>query len=259
MCVTKINGIYLNQSPLAPFKKTVHGFTARLGGVSRGAYESLSMSPRRGDDPSCVRENEKLLAAALKLDLGKLTSTLQEHTATVRIVHKDDVGRGVSKPWDGGVDGIVTQLRGVPLLCYSADCVPILFYATDIEAIAAVHAGWRGSAAKIVIETVRILTSLGARAEHIYAAIGPCIGKCCYEVSENVARRFDESTYLKKPNGKYMLDLARENLLQLTQCGVPAENASLSGICTACRNDLFFSHRAQGGKSGTLGGIICMR
>lgn len=259
MCVTKINGIYLNQSPLVPFKETVHGFTARLGGVSRGAYESLSMSPRRGDDPSCVRENERLLTAALGLDLGKLTSTFQEHTATVRIVREDDVGRGVSKPWNCGVDGIVTQLRGVPLLCYSADCVPILFYTNDIGAIAAVHAGWRGSAAKIVMETTRILKSLGARAENIYAAIGPCIGKCCYEVSEDVACRFNEGTYLKKPNGKYMLDLARENLLQLVQSGVPAENVSLSGICTACRNDLFFSHRAQGGKSGTLGGIICMR
>ncbi len=259
MCITKINGIYLYQSGVLKKENLVHGFTARLGGVSTGAYESLSMSPRRGDDPKAVRENEKILVSALGLKLENLTSTLQEHTANVRVIEKEDIGRGVKTQWSSGVDGIVTTLKNVPLLCYSADCVPILFYAADIKAIGAVHAGWRGTAAQIAKNAVRTLFCLGASGENIYAAIGPCIGKCCYEVGGDVAKNFRKDVYTEKENGKYMLDLALENRMQLADAGLREEKISLSGICTSCKNELFFSHRAQHGKSGTLGGIICMR
>ena len=148
--------------------------------------------------------------------------------------------------------------KNVPLLCFAADCVPILMYAENIGAIAAIHAGWRGSAEKIVQKTAQKLITLGAVPESIYAAIGPCIGACCYEVSEDVAEKFDEKYSVSKGNGKYMLDLAKVNADLIKSVGVKDENISVSGICTKCNNDLFFSHRAQNGKSGTLGGIICI-
>ena len=259
MCVTEVNGIYLNKSGvLSQFENIVHGFTARQGGVSQGCYESLSMSPRRGDDPQCVRKNEEILCNALSLDLKRLTSTRQGHTANVEIIDESRIGRGVLTPWENGVDGCITRIKNVPLLCYSADCVPILLYASDIEAIGAVHAGWRGSEAQIVKRCVEKMAELGAAAGNIFAAIGPCIGRCCYEVSDDVALKFDECFYDYKGGGKYMLDLSAVNRSLLMKCGVPDENISLSGVCTKCRNDLFFSHRGQGGKSGTLGGIICM-
>ena len=147
----------------------------------------------------------------------------------------------------------------MPILCYSADCVPILMYASDIKAVAAIHAGWRGSAKGIAAKTVQKLIDMGAKAENIYAAIGPCIGKCCYEVSEDVALRFDSEFYTDKGDGKYMLALDSVNKSQIEKCDVPTENVWVSDICTKCNNDLFFSHRGQGGKSGTLGGIICMK
>lgn len=260
MCITEIGTIALYQSDvLSQFENLVHGFTTRKGGVSRGAYESLSMSPRRGDDIECVHRNEEILCSALFLDVQKLTSTRQEHTDRVEIIDENRIGIGVKTPWEYGVDACITTLKNVPLLCYSADCVPILIYADDIGAIGAIHAGWRGSESAIAYKTVQKIISLGANAKNIYAAIGPCIGQCCYEVDGDVALRFDEKYYIKKPLSKYMLDLGRVNYDLIKECGVNEENISLSGICTKCNNDLFFSHRGQNGKSGTLGGIICMR
>lgn len=260
MCITEIGTIALYQSSvLSQFENLVHGFTTRKGGVSCGAYESLSMSPRRGDDIECVHRNEEILCRELSLDVSKLTSTRQEHTDKVEIIDESRIGIGVKRPWEYGVDACITTLKNVPLLCYSADCVPILIYAEDIGAIAAIHAGWRGSESGIARKTVQEIISLGAAAKNIYAAIGPCIGQCCYEVDGDVALRFGEKYYTQKPLSKYMLDLGRVNYDLIKECGVKEENISLSEICTKCNNDLFFSHRGQNGKSGTLGGIICMR
>lgn len=260
MCITEIGKVALYQSEvLLNFNNLVHGFTTRKGGVSTGAYESLSMSPRRGDDIECVRENERILCRELSLDIERLSSTRQEHTDNIEIIDKERIGYGVKIPWDHPVDACITTEKNVPVLCYSADCVPILLYADDIKAIAAVHAGWRGTESKIVYKTVQKIIEMGAESKNIYAAIGPCIGKCCYEVDGEVAKKFSEKYYTEKPSDKYMLDLGSVNFDLIKECGVKEENISLSGICTKCNNDIFFSHRGQNGKSGTLGGIICMR
>ncbi len=260
MCITKIGNIALCQSSvLSRFDNIVHGFTTRKGGVSKGEYASLSMSPWRGDEIECVRENERILCQSLSLDVKKLTATKQEHTDVVEIIDESRIGYGIEIPWNKGVDACITTLKNVPLLCYSADCVPILIYASDVEAIAAVHAGWRGTQSKIAEKTVEKMIESGADGSNIYAAIGPCIHKCCYEVSDDVALRFEKKYYRTCENGKYMLDLASVNRALIVGCGVPDGNISVSDMCTRCNNDLFFSHRGQNGKSGTLAGIICMR
>lgn len=260
MCINKIGKISLYQSELlSQFERLIHGFTTREGGVSEGEYASLSLSPMRGDNIERVHRNEEILCNELSLDADKLSSTRQEHTDTVEIIDRNRIGYGVKTPWEYAVDGCITMEKNVPLVCYSADCVPILLYAKDIGAIGAVHAGWRGSQKKIVQKAVQKLIGLGAATDNIYAAIGPCIGQCCYEVSADVARQFDRKYYTEKQNEKYMLDLASVNYDLVKGCAVPQRHISLSGICTKCNNDLFFSHRAQNGKSGTLGGIICMR
>ena len=260
MCITEIGRIALYQGDvLSGFKNIVHGFTTRKGGVSTGEYASLSMSPWRGDDVVNVRENERILCESLSLDLSKLTATKQEHTDTVEIIDESRIGYGIGIPWNKGVDACITTLKNVPLLCYSADCVPILMYASDIEAIAAIHAGWRGTQSEIVKKTALKMVEMGAAGNHIYVEIGPCIHKCCYEVSDDVALQFEEKYYDKCDNGKYMLDLASVNRDLVKMYGVPDENISVSELCTKCNNDLFFSHRGQNGKSGTLAGVICMR
>jgi YfiH family protein len=137
--------------------------------------------------------------------------------------------------------------------------VPVLIYASDIEAIGAIHSGWRGTSKKIVSKAITKLIEMGALPENIHVSIGPCIGQCCYEVSGDVASFFDEKYSVFKGNDKFMLDLGHVNYDLSVGCGVRDENISLSGICTSCHNDLFFSHRGQNGKCGTMGAIICMR
>lgn len=256
MPIREINGIAVWQSEL--FRENViHGFTCRKGGVSSGEYASLSMSPRRGDDPAAVRKNEEILCQAMGLNISRLTSTAQEHTNAVEIIDGENAGRGIQYPWSSGVDGIITLVKGVPLLAYAADCVPILLYAEDIEAVAAVHSGWRGTEGKIALNAVEKLRRMGARPEKMTAVIGPAIGRCCYEVSEDVALRFPSQCRDAKGGGKYMLDLKQVNELMLRHAGVG--QIDNTAPCTMCRNDLFFSHRGQGGKSGTLAAFIELR
>ncbi len=260
MQIRKIGKVSLYQSEVfGKFPNIVHGFTTREGGVSKGQYESLSLSPYRGDDIECVHKNEEILCKSLGFDYSRLSSTKQEHTDNIEVITSENIGIGVHVPWGKGVDAVITREKNVPILCYSADCVPIIMYASDIQAIAAIHSGWKGTAMKIAEKTVKKLIETGAKHENIHAAIGPCIGKCCYEVSEDVALKFDEKYYTAKENGKYMLDLEAVNSDLIRSAGVLKENISVSSICTKCHNDIFFSHRGQGGTSGTLGGIICMR
>ncbi len=254
MPIREINGLDVYQSELLQRDGLIHGFTGRRGGVSVGAYASLSMSPRRGDDPARVRENEKILCAALGLNLSRLTSTRQEHTDEIAVIDEANVGIGIKSPWDRGVDGIITLLPNTPILAYSADCVPVLMYAPSIGAIAAVHSGWKGTRARIVRKCAEKLIELGAPSEDIIAVIGPAIGKCCYEVSGEVALQFPESCRSERPDGKFMLDLRAANVLMLKEAGV--EKIDNSAPCTKCNNEIFFSHRGQGGKSGTLGAVI---
>ena len=212
MQIRKIGNVSLCQSDmLCKFENLIHGFTTREGGVSEGDYKSLSLSPFRGDDIDSVHKNEEILCESLALSVERLSSTKQEHTDNIEIIEKENIGIGVHFPWGKGVDGVITKEKNVPILCYSADCVPILMYASDIEAIAAIHSGWKGTAMKIAEKTVKKLIKMGASPQNIYAVIGPCIGKCCYEVSEDVALRFDEKYYTAKADGKYMLDLEKVN------------------------------------------------
>lgn len=255
MPITTLNGVGFYQSPLLlQFPEIRHGFTCRFGGVSTGAYESLSMSPRRGDDPSAVRQNEAIAAHALGVCGNCLTATRQEHTDVVELLTPAQIGVGIQTPWDHAVDGLICTLQGVPILAYAADCVPILLYAPNIGAIGAVHAGWRGTASAIVQKAVRAMTARGADPKRIYAVIGPAIGPCCYEVDAPVAEACGCAAAVG--GGKFMVDLPAANRRLLEAEGLLPSNIDNCAICTKCNNDLFFSHRGQGGKSGTLGALI---
>lgn len=257
MPIRKINGVELWQSELLLERgEIIHGFTCRGGGVSTGEYASLSLSPRRGDDPARVRRNEEILCRALGFKHENLTSGRQEHTDEIAVIDENNRGAGISFPWEHGVDALITLLPDTPLIAYAADCVPILLYAPDIRAVAAVHSGWRGTALGIAAKTAESLVRMGAAPENILAAIGPAIGVCCYETSSDVAERFPESCRVAAENGKYMLDLRAAVELSLRGLGI--KEIDNSAPCTRCSNALFFSHRAQNGKSGTMGAVISL-
>ena len=249
---------FLTSDKFSKVKGLCHGFSLRHGGVSEGDYDSLNVGLRRGDDIDKAKKNIDIAGEALSLTRENLTLTYQTHTTNVAFLTREDVGRA---EWPEGVDGIVTDMKNVPLMCYSADCVPTLLCDPVRSMIGAVHGGWRGTAGNIVEKAVGVMKEHGSNEKDILAFIGPAIGMCCYEVSLDVAERFFEyeDFVLEKENGKYMLDLKNITREQLKNAGLSDENIENSDICTSCRNEDFFSHRAQNGKSGLLGGFIELR
>jgi YfiH family protein len=146
-------------------------------------------------------------------------------------------------------DGMVTQ-EDIGLMCFYADCVPLLFFHPPTGMVGLAHAGWKGTVNKIIREVFKKIREAGGTAQDCFAAIGPCIGSCCYEVGEDVAAVFNENfndtdILARIIPGKYQLDLVKANLGLLLEEGVPPENISTANLCTSCHNDVFFSYRKE--------------
>jgi YfiH family protein len=209
----------------------VVAFTTRVGGVSDGVYESLNLTAGTGDDPARVAENRRRVCAAVGLDDGRLSFNRQVHSPTV---HRAG-GRG--EPGDG----LWSDEPGLPMLAFSADCLPIAIARRGGERrLAVVHAGWRGLAEGVVAAAVAAVGGETA------AAIGPAIGPCCYEVGPEVSERFDADL----PRGR-VLDLWEASERALRRAGV--EQVERVDLCTRCNEELFFSHRRQGPIRGAQG------
>lgn len=248
--------------------KCISAFTTRMGGVSRGKYASMNMSFSNGDSSKSVRENYNILFSALGLDPEKAVLSHQTHTNNIRVVKERDIGKGIviHRDYDN-VDGLVTNLKGVALVTQFADCVPLLFYDPVQEVIATSHAGWRGTVQEIGKKTVEVMVGLyGCDTKNIRAAIGPSIGRCCYEVDDPVLNEFEMFTdipskkiFTKKENGKYMLDLWTANRLILEGAGIKPKNICITDLCTCCNSQFFHSHRASGGSRGNLAAVIALK
>ena len=213
-------------------------FSTRRGGVSVGPFESLNLGRKTGDDVSSVDENRRRLCAEIGADEEKLTVGFQTHST---VVNRAEAGsRGVPG------DGLWTDEPGIPMLVLGADCVLLALARTngDRPALAVVHAGWRGLIDGVVEVTGR---SLGTR---LSAVVGPAIGPCCYEVGEEVARRFrDQYGRSIVSNGKLDLWTAAEQAAR----AAGATDVERIDLCTQCRPDLFFSERRTGRPRGTQG------
>lgn len=238
-----------------------HGFTTRLGGVSKDYLESLNLGAHRGDEPENVAENYRILGDALGFSPENLVLTNQVHGNTVRVVGRSDAKGSFSNRDYPECDGLVTNDPGVALMVFSADCTPVLFYDPVTGAVGAAHAGWRGTAQKIAATVVKTMeTAFGCDPKNICAAIGPNIGKCCFETDRDVpdamVNAFGEAAkaYITAKNDKFFVDLKGINALCLRDAGV--ENIDISTHCTACRPDLFWSHRVTQGHRGSQGAII---
>ena len=241
-----------------------HAFSTRLGGVSRGEFNSMNMSFNRGDIEENVTENYKRLCNAIGVSFEDLVASSQDHHTFVRRVSASEKGIGIYRPKDlQSVDGLITNESSVALVTYFADCTPLMFVDTESHAIGAAHAGWRGTVGRIGAETVRRMgEEFGTKPENLIVSIGPAINKCCYEVDEPVAEQFrklglnTQMFLFEKGNGKYMLDLIETNRQILITSGIPEQNIILSDVCTRCNSDLIWSHRATGGKRGGMCAII---
>lgn len=237
-----------------------HAFTTRLGGVSEGYLESLNIGFHRGDDPSRVLENYEILGNALGFSPENMVLANQIHSGLVLSVGAGDC-RGIDSHDYPTCDGLVTREEGVALVVFTADCTPILLWDPVTGAVGALHAGWRGTTARIARRGVEAMAeNYGCRPENIRAAIGPNIGPCCFETDADVPAAVekalgpDAGRYIRPRGAKFHVDLKGVNAHILRQSGV--RHIEISTECTACNPDRYWSHRIVGSRRGSQGAVI---
>lgn len=264
------NGVrYLQFPALLETGVCRHLFSTRIGGVSEGDLESMNLSYTRGDKKENVDENYRRIAGIMDCSMNDFVLTHQTHITNVRVVTEEDRGKGIIKERDyEDVDGLVTNVPGIVLSTFYADCVPLYFVDPVKKAIGLSHSGWRGTVNKMGKVTVlKMMEEYGSNPSDIIVAIGPSICVDCYEVSMDVAEEFLRAfsgadnlskIVIPKNEEKAMLDLWQANLAVLLEAGIKPEHVSLPDICTACNKELLFSHRASNGKRGNLGAFLAL-
>jgi YfiH family protein len=242
---------------------TLHGFTTRHEGVSRQPYNSLNMGTNTFDSPHNVQGNRSILARAFGARAERLVTVNQVHGLDLLVI--DTPNPDYSHFLKLECDGIVTNQPGVMIGVCIADCVPILLLDPQNKVVAALHAGWKGTAGDIASKGVETLVGLfGSKTADILAAVGPAIGPCCYEVDAPVWEAFDRNGVdldcfeRKAGSGKWGLDLATANCRQLLKAGVAQKNIATTPMCVSCEHDLFFSYRRDKGETGRQMGFIML-
>lgn len=250
-----------------------HGFSTRIGGVSDGVFDSLNLGFNRGDEDANVHENFKRIANALDMNYERMCLSKQTHTTNVIVVDEKDAGNGIVRPLPyDDVDGLITNVKDMPLVTFYADCVPLFLYDPVHEVVALSHSGWRGTVGKIGKVTIeKMAEHFGTVPADVICGIAPSICRNCYEVSADVADAFvgafgeENRDVILKPSvlnpddsDKFMLDLWAACKLVFLEAGVPEENIEITDYCTRCNPDLFYSHRIMGANRGSLAAFISL-
>lgn len=242
---------------------SAQGFTTRHEGVSRTPYNSLNLGTNTLDQLHSVEGNRSLLARAFGINHEALVTVRQVHGSDILVI--DEPNEDYSHFLSLESDAIITNQPELMIGVCVADCAPILLIDPHKRVIAAVHAGWQGTAAKIVSKTVAGMSSVfGCEPSSIQAAIGPCIGSCCYEVDTPVKQAFKQNEVpwdsFTEPTetGKWRLNLASANQDLLVSAGIPASSIQVSDMCVSCQRELFFSYRRDGGDTGRQMGFIML-
>jgi len=246
---------YLQAAVFGECAFLIHAFCARQGGVSQNEYASLNVSFNEGDEEYSVLQNWGKLAAAFAIPLEQFLVVNQVHGDEIFVIKPH--GSYFSSRSELNYDAIVTNRTNLAICIKTADCVPVFFVDRVKKIIAVTHAGWRSTALNISAKVIGLIQNqYGSSLQNILVAIGPSIGKCCYQVDSAVADAFrgqkNHEIYLQPATvgNKWILDLPEANRRQILDCGVPEKNIETSGFCTSCRQDIFFSHRGSGGITG---------
>jgi YfiH family protein len=256
----EVNGlVFYHFDNLASYDEVFHGVFTRLGGVSLSPYDSLNVGHFIGDNHQAVEANHDLICQALGISKRDIATAHQVHGSQVALIGPDDRGRVIP-----ATDALVTDSPGVALMLRFADCLPILFYDSVRRAIGLAHAGWKGTIGRIAAKTASAMTeAYGSRPGDIVAGLGPCIGPCCYQIGSDVIELVKASfnhwrgLLRLQEDGSFHFDLWEANRRQLIELGVG--KIAVIQLCTACRTDEFFSHRAEGGHTGRFAVILGMR
>jgi YfiH family protein len=263
------NGVkYYTISSFSETGLVKHGFSTRLGGISKAPYQSLNMGFHTGDDWEAVKENRRLFVESIGIPLESLVTAHQVHGDQIYVASSNDRGKGALDQ-DTAVketDALITGETGVALMAFYADCVPIMFLDPNRKVIAIAHAGWKGTVLKIGKKTVeKMVKVFGCRPEDILAAICPSIGPCHYEVDAPVISKIQESfsqwpdfLQLKENGLKAQLNLWEANRLTLLEAGLLNKNITVAEICTCCHPQRLYSYRYDQGRTGRLAGIIML-
>jgi YfiH family protein len=224
-----------------------------MGGLSTSPYDSLNLGFSSGDDLSLIQRNRQLFFEALGISESDLAWSKLVHGNKVLVANTPVKGEDC--------DAVITNVAGVYCSVSVADCTPVLIYDPKQKAVAAIHAGWRSTVAKIVEETLNAMRSnYGTKGEDCLAFIGACISEAAFEVGEEVAEQFESDVkYFNSVRQKFFVDLKKENKKQLLRMGLKEKNIEISSYCTVINNDKFFSYRKEKGKTGRMLAVIGMK
>ncbi|MGH9402451.1 MAG: peptidoglycan editing factor PgeF [Terriglobia bacterium] len=300
--VKRKNGIEWLAAPnLAQFPWLLHAFSTRRGGTSKPPAAGLNLGTARQSQPQSIAKNRRMFFEAIGATAFSLASIHQIHSAEILQVAKSSKAKLQYRPTgcESGEecaiaetcgDALLTEEARLLLSVRTADCLPILVVDPGSRVAAAIHAGWRGALARITEKTLgEMRRCFGSNPRRLFAALGPCIHPCCYEVGEEVVdafsgrfagseKYFQKATELDsgkrnfppflsmtppghdRPAGSgFCLDLVAVARDQLRSAGVPASHIQASDFCTSCRTDLFFSYRKEGSATGRMMAVIGMR
>ena len=268
--LNQVNGVkFLTFNRLSEISFIKHAFSTKEGGVSEGIFKSMNLSFTRGDDSEKVKENYKRFFEAVGLTLNNMVMSDQIHEVDVLKIDEEklsSLGNDIEHRRFENVDGMITNLKNVPLVTFYADCVPLYIVDTKNKAIGMSHSGWRGTVKGMGIKTVEAMTrEYGTNPKDIVAVVGPSICKECYEVSKDVVDEFHKAydskfdvskIYDVTSKDKRQLNLWEANKQILMLAGITEENIVVSDVCTSCNHELLYSHRKTNGKRGNLVAIM---
>lgn len=242
-----------------------HAFSTRIGGVSKGIYSSVNLGLNCGDESRLVHRNLELVSQALGCKKCSLVTGNQDHHCNIKRVSIKDIGTGINKvKFKESIDGLCTNEKGVTLLIYCADCVPIYFFDPVKNCIALSHAGWRGTVSGMAKETViKMINEFGSNPSDILVAIGPSISEENFEVDFPCAKEFmklpDFECFVNYTGDeKYHVNLWECNKRYLLDTGIKEENITIGNVCSVKNSDLIFSHRVTKGRRGSNAALLCL-
>ena len=264
------NNLWYGKFSIFPESKVTHAISTRFNGYSKGDFNSLNLALHVNDDPLQVQKKRQKFCAGLNIDFSNMTTCQQVHGNNIVLVNELNKGSGAVNFDDTipDADALITNKPNIALTLFFADCTPIMIYDPINHAIGVAHAGWRGTVGQIAKKTVeKMQENYQTDPKDCLASIGPAIGKCCYEIGDEVADKFkaifaqDSAQILKyhQNKQKYHLDLWKANALMLEKAGLLPSNIDMANTCTCCNHDVFFSYRADSGKTGRIACILALK
>jgi hypothetical protein len=242
-----------------------HGFTTRIGGISKKEFEGLNLYSYDKNEFKNVIENRKILAKDCNFDYKSLVLAKQIHSNNVHIVQENDKGKGALDHNFSvdNIDAFIINKKNIPIMLLFADCLPIIVVDLKNKVTSLIHAGWKGTYYKILINTLeKMENDFSSNKKDLFITFGICINSCCFEIKEDVKLKLEEVNYKRDSfefrNNKIYANLQKINSSQAINFGVPEKNIEYNNLCTFCNEDLFFSYRRNNntGRHGAFLEII---